>query len=323
MWIRPTSNSSNVRVMSSKETYGDGGFELIYVAGTGIYLRGAGSAETIVYSDGNNTTFPTELWTHYTAVLDGTAGRIYRNGEAMNASGSIVASSFAWNANLSLGGYNGSDDTGNYSGALDEFRLYNGVPSADWLKAEYQAMADANFLTTEAIPSTVVVTNATSSRTESRITVEGTVQLGDNDSQVTVVIGVGADPNALAFDRECDRIRRKADAGADFIITQPVFDPDVLFRFMDAVADTKLPVIAGVWPLTSFRNAQFMHDEVPGVVVPDSIMHRMASSSDRDSQRTQGIAIARDTVAVIRKRVSGVQISAPFGNVSFALEVLK
>jgi len=138
-----------------------------------------------------------------------------------------------------------------------------------------------------------------------------------------VVIGVGADPNAIAFDRECDRIRRKADAGADFIITQPVFDPDVLFRFMDAVADTKLPVIAGVWPLTSFRNAQFMHDEVPGVVVPDSIMHRMASSADRDTQRLQGIAIARETVAVIKNRVSGVQISAPFGNVSFALEVLK
>ncbi len=192
MWIRPTSNSSNVRVMSSKETYGDGGFELIYVAGTGIYLRGAGSANTIVYSDGNNMTFPTGLWTHYTAVLDGADGGIYRNGEAMSASGSIVASSFARNANLSLGGYNGSDDSGNFSGAMDEFRLYNGVPSADWLKAEYQAMADANFLTTEAIPSTVVVTNATSSRTESRITVEGAVQLGDNDSQVTVVIGVGA-----------------------------------------------------------------------------------------------------------------------------------
>ena len=138
-----------------------------------------------------------------------------------------------------------------------------------------------------------------------------------------VVIGVGADPNALAFDRECDRIRRKADAGADFIITQPVFDPQVLFRFMDAVADTKLPVIAGVWPLTSFRNAQFMHDEVPGVVVPDSIMQRMASSPDRDAQRLQGIAIARDTVYIIKSRVSGVQISAPFGNVSFALEVLK
>ncbi|MBQ9502540.1 MAG: bifunctional homocysteine S-methyltransferase/methylenetetrahydrofolate reductase [Lentisphaeria bacterium] len=143
------------------------------------------------------------------------------------------------------------------------------------------------------------------------------------NAPTSVVIGVGADPNALAFDRECDRIRRKADAGADFIITQPVFDPEVLFRFMDAVADTKLPVIAGVWPLTSFRNAQFMHDEVPGVVVPDSIMQRMASSPDRDSQRREGIAIARDTVAIIRDRVSGVQISAPFGNVSFALEVLK
>ena len=138
-----------------------------------------------------------------------------------------------------------------------------------------------------------------------------------------VVIGVGADPNALAFERECDRIRRKAEAGADFIVTQPVFDPEVLFRFMDAVSDTKLPVIAGVWPLTSFRNAQFMHDEVPGVVVPDRVMERMAASSDRDVQRREGIAIARETVSLIRSRAAGVQISAPFGNVAFALDVLR
>jgi len=138
-----------------------------------------------------------------------------------------------------------------------------------------------------------------------------------------VVIGVGADPNALAFERECDRIRRKAEAGADFIVTQPVFDPEVLFRFMDAVADTKLPVIAGVWPLTSFRNAQFMHDEVPGVVVPEKVMERMAASSDRDAQRREGIAIARETVSLIRGRAAGVQISAPFGNVAFALDVLR
>ena len=138
-----------------------------------------------------------------------------------------------------------------------------------------------------------------------------------------VVIGVGADPNALAFERECDRIRRKAEAGADFIVTQPVFDPEVLFRFMDAVSDTALPVIAGVWPLTSFRNAQFMHDEVPGVVVPDRVMERMAASSDRDVQRREGIAIARETVSLIRSRAAGVQISAPFGNVAFALDVLR
>ena len=138
-----------------------------------------------------------------------------------------------------------------------------------------------------------------------------------------VVIGVGADPNAMDFLRECERVRAKVAAGADFLITQPVFDPEVLFRFMDAISDTNIPVIAGVWPLTSYRNAQFMHDEVPGVTVPDSIMKRMAAAPDRDAQRAEGIAIARESLEAIRHRVSGVQVSAPFGNVSLALEVLR
>lgn len=142
------------------------------------------------------------------------------------------------------------------------------------------------------------------------------------NAQTSAVIGVGADPNAVDFSRECERLRRKVEAGADFVITQPVFDPEVLFRFLDAVADTGLPVIAGVWPLTSYRNAQFMHDEVPGVTVPDRIMERMAAAPDRDAQKAEGIAIARESLAAIRSRVAGVQISAPFGNVKLALEVL-
>lgn len=143
------------------------------------------------------------------------------------------------------------------------------------------------------------------------------------NAPTNVVIGVGADPNAVDFLRECDRVRAKAAAGADFLITQPVFDPEVLFRFMDAIADTNIPVIAGVWPLTSYRNAQFMHDEVPGVTVPESIMERMAAAPDRDAQRAEGIAIARESLEAIRHRVAGVQISAPFGNVALALEVLR
>ncbi|MBE6393217.1 MAG: bifunctional homocysteine S-methyltransferase/methylenetetrahydrofolate reductase [Lentisphaerae bacterium] len=143
------------------------------------------------------------------------------------------------------------------------------------------------------------------------------------NAQTGVVIGVGADPNAVDFARECDRVRAKVAAGADFLITQPVFDPEVLFRFMDAIADTNIPVIAGVWPLTSYRNAQFMHDEVPGVTVPDAIMKRMAAAPDRDAQRAEGIAIARESLAAIRDRVAGVQVSAPFGNVNLALEVIR
>lgn len=143
------------------------------------------------------------------------------------------------------------------------------------------------------------------------------------NAQTSVLIGVGADPNAIDFDHECERLRRKADAGANFIITQPVFDPETLFRFLDAVGDLDLPVIAGVWPLTSLRNAQFMRDEVPGVTVPDSIMERMAAAPDRDAQRDTGIAIARESLAAIKSRIAGCQVSAPFGNVALALEVFK
>ncbi len=137
------------------------------------------------------------------------------------------------------------------------------------------------------------------------------------------VIGVGADPSALDFEREVARFREKVAAGAEFAITQPVFDPAPLFRFLDAVADTKIPVIAGVWPMASLRNATFMKTEVPGVVVPDSILERLGSTPDRDAQRKIGIEIAREIVGAIRHRVAGIQVSAPLGNVQTALEVIR
>ena len=97
---------------------------------------------------------------------------------------------------------------------------------------------------------------------------------------------------------------------------------DSLFRFLDRIKHLHTPVVAGVWPLTSLKNAQFMQKEVPGVVVPDDVMKRMAASEDRDIQRAEGIAIARESIAAIRERVQGVQVSAPFGNVDAALKVI-
>ena len=91
-----------------------------------------------------------------------------------------------------------------------------------------------------------------------------------------------------------DRFRQKVDAGAEFAITQPVFDPDALLRFLDEVQVYNVPIIAGVWPLASYRNASFMRNEVPGVVVPDSIMERMASVESREDQLAVGVAIARE-----------------------------
>ena len=138
------------------------------------------------------------------------------------------------------------------------------------------------------------------------------------------LIGVGADPNAIDMKREIRRTQEKIDAGAEFVITQPVFDTEPLLRFIDAVPGlADIPVIAGIWPLASFRNAEFMRNEVPGVVVPDSIMERMAKGSTKEEQKAEGIAIAREAIEAISKRVAGVQVSAPFGNVRTAMEVIK
>jgi homocysteine S-methyltransferase len=125
------------------------------------------------------------------------------------------------------------------------------------------------------------------------------------------------------MEREFRRTREKAESGAEYIITQPVFDIEPLLRFMDKLSDINLPLIAGIWPLASYRNAEFMRNEVPGVTVPDEIMERMASAKTKDEQRAEGIKIACECVEKIRPRIQGVQVSAPFGNVSTALAVIK
>ncbi|MDR2643393.1 MAG: bifunctional homocysteine S-methyltransferase/methylenetetrahydrofolate reductase [Planctomycetaceae bacterium] len=138
------------------------------------------------------------------------------------------------------------------------------------------------------------------------------------------VIGVGLDPNALDRKREVDRFRQKIDAGANFAITQPVFDPEALIRFLDEVGDCPIPILAGIWPLASFRNAEFMQNEVPGVIVPDATMNRMEAVSKRskEEQVMVGIEIAGEMISVVKDRVNGVQVSAPFGKIEIALAVL-
>lgn len=141
--------------------------------------------------------------------------------------------------------------------------------------------------------------------------------------QTRILSGVGADPNAIDMEREYRRTCEKAESGAEFIITQPVFAVEPLIKFVERIAHLKIPVIAGIWPLASYRNAEFMRNEVPGVVVPDEIMTRMAAFSGKDEQREEGIKIARESVEAIRSHVQGVQVSAPFGNVNTAIAVLQ
>lgn len=146
------------------------------------------------------------------------------------------------------------------------------------------------------------------------------------DAPTKAFIAVGADPNAIDMEREIRRSREKIEAGAEAFITQPVFDVEPLLRFIDAIPELRdgtVPLIAGIWPLASYRNAEFMRNEVPGVVVPDSVMERMAAPATKEEQRQVGIAIAREAIALIRGKVAGAQISAPFGNVNTAIAVME
>jgi homocysteine S-methyltransferase len=138
------------------------------------------------------------------------------------------------------------------------------------------------------------------------------------------VIGVGVNPAAPDLERELKRLHWKVDAGAEFAITQPVFDIDQLDRFLKRVEGFRLPIIGGIWPLVSLRNAEFLANEVPGVTVPEEILTRMrrASEAGREEALAEGVRIAREMLAAVRDRLRGAQVSAPLGRVPVALDVL-
>jgi len=135
------------------------------------------------------------------------------------------------------------------------------------------------------------------------------------------LIGVGVNPCAVDLDYEIRRFEWKVEAGAEYAITQPTFDVAQLRKFLKRIEHCRIPVIAGIWPLVSYRNAEFLANEVPGVVVPDSILERMHRITDKDAAREEGLAIARETLMEVRDTVQGVQVSAPFGRVQYALDV--
>ena len=136
-------------------------------------------------------------------------------------------------------------------------------------------------------------------------------------------IGVGVNPGHLDLDYELRRLDWKVKAGAEYAITQPVFDVRQLEHFLRRIETMHLPVVAGIWPLLSYRNAQFMNNEVPGVSVPDDVMERMRVASEKGKEHglREGVAIARETLERVRGAVAGVQVSAPLGRVDLALQV--
>jgi homocysteine S-methyltransferase len=136
-------------------------------------------------------------------------------------------------------------------------------------------------------------------------------------------IGVGVNPVAIDPEHELKRFNWKVEAGAEFAITQPVFDAEQLERFCSRIGPAHIPIVAGIWPLVSVRNAEFLANEVPGVSVPPAIVARMRTANEKSKEHAvqEGIAIAREMLDRVRPIVQGVQVSAPFGKVELALEV--
>ncbi|HEX5833300.1 MAG TPA: bifunctional homocysteine S-methyltransferase/methylenetetrahydrofolate reductase [Pyrinomonadaceae bacterium] len=151
------------------------------------------------------------------------------------------------------------------------------------------------------------------------------LDLGNNPigEPTSFCIGVGVNPGAINLEEEIKRFEWKVEAGAQYAITQPVFDTDQLRDFLKRIQHVRIPIIAGIWPLVSYRNAEFLHNEVPGVRVTPSIMDRMrdASAISKEAGRDEGLKIARESLMEVREEIQGVQVSAPFGNVKYALEV--
>jgi homocysteine S-methyltransferase len=148
------------------------------------------------------------------------------------------------------------------------------------------------------------------------------LDLGGNPmgSQTSLLIGAGANPGSLNMDEELRRLEKKVEAGAEYFVTQPVFDLKLLELFLERTAQFGIPVIAGVWPLTSFRNAEFMVNELR-VPVPEEYMDRMRHAENAEAARAAGVAIAQDMVQRARPLTAGVQLSAPFGRYEMAIEV--
>jgi homocysteine S-methyltransferase len=139
------------------------------------------------------------------------------------------------------------------------------------------------------------------------------------------VMGVAANQSAVDMDRELRRLYWKVDAGAEFAVTQPVFDPKQFETFIQRIEEFRIPVIAGLWPLLSIRNAEFLANEVPGQHVPTDLITRMRRAQERGAEAAtaEGVAIARDMFAAVREAVNGVHVSAPLGRVDVARAVME
>lgn len=136
-------------------------------------------------------------------------------------------------------------------------------------------------------------------------------------------IGVGANPAAIDLDQEVARFHQKVDSGAEFVLTQPVFDVRYLEEFFRRTESVRIPTLVGILPLVSHRNAEFLHNEVPGMSIPDEIRDRMQKADTGDEARAEGVKIAQEALLAAKEMVQGAYIMIPLGKVDMAIEVLQ
>jgi methionine synthase / methylenetetrahydrofolate reductase (NADH) len=136
-------------------------------------------------------------------------------------------------------------------------------------------------------------------------------------------IGVGVNPGATDIDAEMRKFERKVAAGAEFCLTQPVYDPKILERFLDAVKTIRIPVLVGILPLVSFRNAEFLHNEVPGMTVPAEVRDRLKKAATKERAQQAGIDIARESLRAARDLVEGAYLMPPFNRFELAMKVIE
>jgi homocysteine S-methyltransferase len=143
--------------------------------------------------------------------------------------------------------------------------------------------------------------------------------LGDKTS---FLCATGFEPGAADFDKELRRLEQKRAAGADFVMTQPVFQIELLEKMLERTRELEMPVLVGVLPLVSYKNAEFLHNEVPGMQIPEPIRERMRKAAPGVEARKVGVEIAREMLFAVRERVQGAYLMPPLGKYELALEVL-
>jgi homocysteine S-methyltransferase len=136
-------------------------------------------------------------------------------------------------------------------------------------------------------------------------------------------IGVGANPGAVNLDEELKRFYYKVEAGAEYVMTQPVYDTRVFENFINRIQDVKIPILIGILPLASAKNAEFLHNEVPGMSVPEAIRKRMHAAGNGEAGRAEGIKIAQEALTDCKPMVQGTYIMPPFNRFDMALKVLE